>query len=368
MSAGQRGETVDGSWSVSAPEDTFDVQVNALDVDQLFELYERTGFLYPSKAARLRPHMDTVRDHWRRLLQTDSLLYVLSSGHNDGHASIAVWRTTRGSWVWQHLISEGSPLRSRSVLLGGLARAMRNGIGGDSLQNWFRPDNRFPARVFGSMVRTVGASNSSVQPYAYFAMPRRPSRPGSGSLRVVPYDASHNQALCVLGTLARGPLYVQAEDLAQDVELQTIDSVYRTVGLRRTRQVWLAYRGRPDIAVGAAIAYRGPLGLNFSFLENRCDLLLHPALSGADAFAVTSALVGALGAGYADFELDEIPIVADQSATQSLHSLGGHFLRNYCQGICLKDGQGLLYRHVDRFYERVRHRLEQRAVPSTLSA
>jgi hypothetical protein len=57
--------------------------------------------------------------------------------------------------------------------------------------------------------------------------------------------------------------------------LNAVDELYRGVGLRRTRHVWLAYRANKEEPVGAAIAYRGPLGVNFSYLENRCDLLLH---------------------------------------------------------------------------------------------
>jgi hypothetical protein len=131
--------------------------------------------------------------------------------------------------------------------------------------------------------------------------------------------------------------------------------------------VWLAYRAGSDEALGAAIAYRGPLGLNFSFVENRCDLLLDPRLSEAEAAAASSALIDASMAAYADFELDDVPVVADTSAAPALSALGGQFLRNYCQGIWLKDGHALLHRHVDRCYARLLTRVERRSVPSTLT-
>jgi len=35
--------------------DAFGVEVNALSVEEIFALYEHTGFLYPDKAARLFP-------------------------------------------------------------------------------------------------------------------------------------------------------------------------------------------------------------------------------------------------------------------------------------------------------------------------
>src|ERR1700739_513286 len=164
----------------------YGVQVNALSVDEIFALYERTGFLYPDKAARLFPHLPQVRENWRRMLSAgESLLYVLTAGDKKrGLASLAVWRTTQNGWMSQHLVSENNPYASRAVMLGAAAASSRKGRD-LSAQNWFRPENRFPARVFGSMVQTIGESLSSVQRHAYFALPKTLSRPPESRLRVV---------------------------------------------------------------------------------------------------------------------------------------------------------------------------------------
>jgi hypothetical protein len=355
----------------------YGIQVNALGVDELFALYGRAGFLYPAKAARLLPYLDLVKDNWRRMLQAgESLLYVVTAGTaDDGYASVAMWRTTADGWVWQHLVSEENPLRSRAVMLGGQVRCMRQAIG-ESQQNWFRPENRFPARVFGSMVENLGESLASVRRHLYIAVPRLDGRlhaiaacaaHRSRPVQIVPCDASRHEALCALAALARGGVYVTAEALDRDVDLQAVDCLYRRVGLRRTRQVWLAYRSGSDQPAGAVLAYRGPLGLNFSFLENRCDLLLHPGLSAVDAAAVGESLMAAALPAYADFELDDIPVVADEAAAPSLYALGGQFLRNYCQGIWLKDGAPQLFRHVDRFYTRLMNRVERRTEHTLVS-
>jgi len=136
------------------------------------------------------------------------------------------------------------------------------------------------------------------------------------------------------------------------------------VELKRTRQIWLAYRDQKDEPIGAVIAYRGPLGVNLSFIENRCDLLLHPTLPDSDTEAVVSSLLNAASQAYVDFELDEIPVIADEIAATSLHHLGGEFLRHYCQGIWLKDGQPRFYRHVDNFYARLLQRMGKQEQPA----
>jgi len=40
--------------------DAYGVEVNAVS-NEIFALYERAGFLYPEKAARLTPHLKQVR-------------------------------------------------------------------------------------------------------------------------------------------------------------------------------------------------------------------------------------------------------------------------------------------------------------------
>src|ERR1700740_1839811 len=113
-------ETVNKLPRLSELDTAYGVRVNAIDVDELFSLYERTGFLYPEKAARLLPHLERVKDNWDRMLRAgESLLYVLTAGEQQrGRASLAVWRSTRRGWTYQHLVSEGNPYASRAVMLG----------------------------------------------------------------------------------------------------------------------------------------------------------------------------------------------------------------------------------------------------------
>jgi hypothetical protein len=163
-------------------------------------------------------------------------------------------------------------------------------------------------------------------------------------------------------------VYIIGEDLLGDVELKTVNEIYHTVGLRRTRSVWLAYKGSRREPVGAAIAYRGPLGLNFSYLENRCDLLLHPTLPASEVPDTISSLLSASSDAYHDFELDDIPLIADEMATEALLKLGAAFLRHYCQGIWLKAGHQGFYQHVDGFYSKILARAEKQEMQLSRAA
>jgi hypothetical protein len=218
--------------------------------------------------------------------------------------------------------------------------------------------------VFGSMIQAIGGSLSSAQNHAYFVLPRTLSLPSDQGIRVLPYEAAFNKDLCSLAATTRGHVYVAAEELATDVPLKSLDLLYRRVGLRRTRQVWLAYlRNRP---VGAAISYRGPLGLNFSFLENRCDLLLSPNLSEAELQKAASGLLGAALTAYQGFELESIPVIAGDDAVPVLSKLGAQLVRHYCQCIWLKGGYPRSYRHVDSFYSKVLDRARKKSLQPSL--
>src|ERR1043166_9687458 len=218
------------------------------------------------------------------------------------------------------------------------------------------------------MVQTIGESLSSVQRHAYFALPKPLSLPTEKRIRVVPYNSSHHQALLEVAAAARGSIYITAEELEEDVDFAAVNELYRRVGLRRTRHVWLAYRANKEEPVGAAIAYRGPLGINFSYLENRCDLLVHPTTPVVELPNVIVSLLNAVLPTYQDFELDEIPLIADELATDVLVKLGAEFLRHYCQGIWLKAGHQGFYQHVDGFYTKLLARASRQPAKARAAA
>jgi len=300
------------------------------------------------------------------MLAGESLLSVLIAGEQShGQSSLAVWRTTLNGWVLQHLVSENNPLASRAVMLACGAASIQNGLD-ESGQNWFRPENRFPARVFGSMVQSVGGDSSSVERYSYLALPRRLPLTKKGNVSIVPYDRSQRAALCSVAAAERGPVYVAGEDLWGDVNCEAINELYQRVGLRRTRHVWLAYARHKDEPIGAVIAHRGPLGINFSYLENRCDLILSKSLPAAEISDVAVSLLHACTGAYQDFELDEIPVIADDVAASALVRVGAEFVRHYCQGVWLRSGYRQFYRHVDAFYSRIVARTERRISHETV--
>lgn len=330
-----------------------------MSIDDLFQRYMQTGFLYQDKLARLAPFTAEIMDNWRRAAASpDALLRVVTyaGARERTWASLATWRHTIDGWCIQHLVSRGDPLASRAVLLAELD-AMIEDPTHLSSQNWFRPDNRLPSRVFGAFTEQLGPASACAQTLTAFEVPLL-AVAGSSSATIAQVTASNQLALVELARAVRGDVYVTAEGLAQeDFELDRIDGLYRRVGLFRYRRAWLAYVDGQLVA--ALVAYRGPLGLNYSFVENRADLLLSPACPPSSVVHVTRQLVAAASDQYRDFRPGYVPLFVDEHGAPQLVSAGLLPIRRYCQAIHLRACYARYRAHLQTTFARVVERAER---------
>ena len=355
----ENGETVSEAARLPTTFQAYGCRCNELSPEELFSRYEQAGFLYQAKLGQLAPYLPLVRQNWRKALRAGELvLYVVThqGSTRDEWASVSAWRNTRRGFQAQHLVSTGGPMITRAVVLGIQATRLHDGCDDQNLQSWFRPENRFPARVFGSLPKTIGPENSTVVNLNLLSCPVGLGR--ASRCATVLSDRRNGRAsgLAQLAETVRGKIYVKAEELDQDdLLLEATDELYAQIGLRRYRRVWLAIFPGCEAPVGAAIAYRGPLGFNFSFLENRCELLLSPALTAEQVSDVTLALLNSASVAYRDLETQSIPVVVDDRSVACVMDAGGRFVRRYSQSIWLRDGFPAFCQHVEKFYTRIRH-------------
>jgi hypothetical protein len=329
--------------------------VNAIGVDELFRRYEQAGFLYPSKMARIAPFMPLVKDNWRRGMRGGELiLHTILSEHDEGTewAAITSWRSTHTGWNGQHLAAVGGPNSSRAVMLSACAIFIEDQLD-TSQQNWFQRTNRFANKVFGSITDTLGASMGWVKDYSYFAIDLARCAAINGNARVKPVGPSDAKSMREMADRSRSPVFSVGEGLDnQDLELEAVDELYRKVGLRRYRRVLMATVPGHEGIAGFALVYRGPLGFNFSFLENRCDLVLDPNLSRAGRDSVVASLLGEAAKHYVDFVPGMVPVIVDQRDSSCVKTLGGVHIRDYAQSVWLRPGFEPWYRHVEQIYDR----------------
>jgi hypothetical protein len=329
-----------------------------MSIDELFRRYMQTGFLYPDKLERLAPFTAEILDNWRRAAASpDGLLRIVtySGARERSWASLASWRHTESAWCTQHLVSRGDPFASRAVMLAE-QQAMIEDPQHLSSQNWFRPENRLPQRVFGSIIPQLGPERACANPLTVFEVPLLAAATGPAAISALsPSDPSE---LRKLAAQLRGDPFVVAEGLDEDdFELARIDQAYRRVGLFRYRRGWLAHHdGR---LVAALVAYRGPLGLNYSFIENRADLLVAPECSPQQVVAVTRQLVAAASDTYRDFRPGYVPLFVDERCAPLLAATGLDAIRSYCQTIYLRPSYGRYLEHLESTFAGVAKRAER---------
>jgi len=344
--------------------DAYGVAANELPTETIFAEYERCGFLYPAKRARLAPVMDRVLDTWHRSTTAAArerwVHHTLShSASPSSFATISVWRSGTRRVHSQHLVARGTARGSRLVMLAAQDVVAANEI--DYAENWFRTENRFPARVFGGTPHALGPERAALEPRRLVVVGAIDD-PGKGVEPV--RDDAAPAARALLERLA-GSVLAAAEELdTGDVELRELDEAYRSVGLSRRRDVFMAC-GRTPVGrrpVGLACAYRGPVGLNFSLLENKVDLWLDPDLPEAERQRVALALIAAAQGASRDQGPIDTLVACDPVTGRALEAAGaGRFVRDYVRCVWTRAGFWDWYRHVDGFYARVLERERRHA-------
>ncbi|CAK0764266.1 hypothetical protein CCP2SC5_330031 [Azospirillaceae bacterium] len=256
-----------------------------------------------------------------------------------------------GGEIYQCLVASHNPFAAYCVMKRGCIEmeAERK-----SKQSWFRPNNKYANRLFGSAVDTIGKENSVVISYAYLKAKRTVLNYDAVSCVIAHgVDADRVEEFRAFVASQRGMVFAQAEEItAEDWELSSVNIDYRNAGLFRRRHIVLAIDKKRDCIVGAGLAYRGPLGLNFSFIENRLDLIVDSDLDRKMRADVARALLDASFQYYSDFELDWIPLVVDHALVDDF----GHeclYLRDYNQLIWITGGFKGFSVHLDKFYKKV---------------
>ncbi|MDT7041210.1 hypothetical protein [Candidatus Nitronereus thalassa] len=344
-------EQVSRLLSDPQPLTAYGCSMNTIQVSDLFDRYRDLGFLYPEKMRLLQPHISRVADNWERLQQAGERLIRIGTYESSGQrfASGVAWRSTTQGWVFQHLVSN-SPLASCCMGLYGLANVMRD-EDIHSIQVWFRPTNKYMSKVYGSFV-SADPKTAAMPSYTLLAVPISSLRDHGRSHDVNFYDQSDKELLRALVYQTRGALFWQAEAFdADDVVLDRVDAQYRMVGLRRYRQVLVLHDHKRSAIQGAALMYRAPLGLNFSFLENRCDLLIDPHLGVVESNRVSLALLQRVAECLSDDELAFLPVTVDAKQAKLFRPEQLLRVQEYNQFIVVREAFTRFYHHLAQRYE-----------------
>lgn len=329
--------------------------VNSISIDSLFDLYNRCGFLYPAKKERLLPYMAEIKANWEKILTSeDNLLNIFSSQRRSQHksASLVAWKSSMNTMTVQHLTSDGMPLLTKAVLLGALSCFSSYSVG-----LWYNPQNKYTSRLFGRFPALFGESYVKEMLFDYFFVEAaKLPAPADCSAVIRRLSNRDRKEAFQLVKSFTGDIFAKVEEFdSDDWELNQLDGLYKKCGLSRKRQLLAAYSraGRP---LGIAIVHRGPLGLNFSFLENAGMILLRDDLEKDLLKTAMNSLLLSILPAYSNFPPAAVPILTNKTCSRLLAGDGHKFFREYKKVVWLKDLNGQCYQFIDKIYSRIAKR------------
>lgn len=336
------------------------IQMNATQIEEVFAKYQEVGFLYPAKMQLLRPHFSHITENWKRLfVSREQLLWIFSAteqAKKEHFASISVWKSGNYGCFAQHLVSTGNPFLSLKVMMEAQAFAAAQDTETEirSSQNWFRPNNRYAYRVFASMYDKLGDRKAALLHHQYLHLPLNmiPDRQKGNSL--VEEVQGIDRELIQFVRQQYGEVFVHAEELDQeDIQFRRNGRLYRQYRLHLFRRIFKVRDPKTGSIQACLIANRAPLGLNFSFLENRAYYILDKKLKPRQRSAVLSSLNYAAYGAYYDIPLGVVPIVTESATAGALFDQGAIRVREYVQSIWLREGFRQWYEHIGSFLKRI---------------
>lgn len=342
---------------------TLPIQLNGKTTTGLFKKYEEIGFLYPEKKALLKPHFQQISENWETLLNSkEELLWMMTTDKQrveKDFASITAWKQSNYCFFAQHLISSGNPMMSLKVLLAAQDKAQYHHDELDirCCQNWFRPKNRYAYRVFASIYNKLGAEKSSLLLFQYLHLSLENIEKQTQKDFLIEEVLGKDEELITFVQQQYGGVFVRGEELDQeDIQLDNIDAIYRKYNLSRRRKILKIREVKTQKVVACVVANRGPLGLNFSFLENRAYYIVDKDLVASKRKSLVQTMNAAIKSFYKTLELQSIPIVTDAATSTELQAQQAVFQREYMQSVWMREGFSDWYDHIYSFLQRIEGR------------
>ncbi len=266
-----------------------------IDIDKLWEFFFESGFIYPKKYRSLQEHRREFRQIYSKLYAkapeiTRHFIYQENS-HITGH--LAMLRTHSNSWLIHHHAADRTRSRQaglETLQLVGEAVNESQGLYSahmDYVMCYFRPENRFPQRVFGGVASHYNdPSCCSVDTLAYFHYQKKFDLQwkDDGPWELAP---AQNEDLLNLEAFYKGKsggLMLQGLDLIPEhPDDQELNISYEMAGFQRQQTLFALKHNGATIAV--FVVLNTEVGLNLSNLTNAITvLILDPQTLPREAF------------------------------------------------------------------------------------
>ncbi len=248
-----------------------------IDLDDLWEFFFETGFVYPKKYSYIEANKEKFKQTYERLYTKNPNIARHFVFQEKGiiYAHMAMFRFYENTWLIHHHASRktGSS-RAGLIVLDQLSRSINDSHSLFSahmqfVSCYYRPENKFPNRVFGGLARYLNnPKGCSVDNMAYFHFKRTSCQWDSSG----PWSLEKTRVEDLLELenyyeYASGGLMLHAQDLEPGMMGQdTLSKEYHKLGFKKEKQL-LSLKKEGNLKA-IILVNVSDIGLNMSELTN----------------------------------------------------------------------------------------------------
>ncbi|MFO7709398.1 MAG: hypothetical protein R6V84_14610 [Desulfobacterales bacterium] len=299
---------------------------NELDLEALWDFLFETGFIYPEKYALIHKKKKEIKDTYEKLYTRNPQIarhfVYQDNGVILGHvAMIRFWQNT---WLIHHHAARKTALNKAGLrVLDQISRFTHDtlrfrSLHMDHLACYYRPQNRFPHRVFGGFTQHLkDPKMCSIDPFAYMSLSHLPltKKALPAGWQLMPVVDRDVVDLNDYYSESSGGLMLKALDLEPaGWRMDSLSEDYRRAGLKRDRRLLaLSYRRRLKAFI---IVNVSEIGLNLSDLTTCLQAIITDAEGLAPDILIRSLRLASQTAG-----LDEMVALVYPAAYPQKHGL-----------------------------------------------
>jgi hypothetical protein len=251
---------------------------NEVDLDALWDFFFETGFIYPDKYVAIQKNKKQIKETYAKIYTRNPQIarhfIYQDKGTIFGH--MAMLRFYESAWMIHHHAARKSALNKAGlIVLDQIGRMINDShrlysLHMDYMICYYRPDNKFPSRVFGGAANSIkDPKGCSLDGFAYFHF-----RPSADSMSDLPPDWRITETspddlleLADFYEHTSGGLMLDAIDLTPDkLDCDDLSQNYRQAGLTRVRQLYSLKKNGNLQAI--FMVNTSDVGLNLSDITN----------------------------------------------------------------------------------------------------
>ena len=251
---------------------------NDINLDKLWDFFFETGFIYPDKYATIQKNKKQIKETYAKVYTRNPHIarHFIYQDKGTIYGHMAMLRFYESAWMIHHHAARKSTLNKAGlIVLDQIGRMINDShrlysLHMDYMICYYRPQNKFPSRVFGGAVKSIkDSSGCSLDSFAYLHfknLPRsQPQLPAGWQIGETRPDDLRDLADFYKHT--SGGLMLDAIDLTPEkLECDELSKAYSKVGLIRQRQLFSLKNGGRLKAI--FLVNTSNVGLNLSDITN----------------------------------------------------------------------------------------------------